>query len=298
MRQAQSMESRTRERLPERRVMLIGRVLTAMLVIGMLSLGAPAAASTDSWSSAGTMAEPRLDATATPLSDGRVLVAGGWKQVQFQVDTPLASASLYEPVANTWSAAASMATSRRCHAAARLDDGRVLVAGGAQYDSPNGTASVELYVATGRYDRVAAPLPGGRVLVAGGYQPCDTVECSGDLASAEVYRPAPTPPLPPRNVSAVAGNASATVSWDAPAYDGGSPITGYTVTSSPGSATATAGASDRSAVVSGLTNGTSYTFTVKAANAIGESKPSSPSNAVTPQAPAATTIQETSSSKL
>lgn len=88
-------------------------------------------------------------------------------------------------------------------------------------------------------------------------------------------------PCPPAMFSAIPGNGSATVKWEK-APGGGSPLTGYTVTASPGGQTAAAGASATSAVVSGLTNGTSYTFTVTAQNALGTSAPSAPSNAVTP----------------
>src|SRR6185369_16421750 len=65
--------------------------------------------------------------------------------------------------------------------------------------------------------------------------------------------------------TATPGNTSATVSFTAPASNGGSAITGYTITSSPGSITATGSSSP--ITVTGLTNGTSYTFTVKATNA-------------------------------
>jgi hypothetical protein len=94
---------------------------------------------------------------------------------------------------------------------------------------------------------------------------------------------APTVPGAPTGVSAVAGNASATVSWTAPA-NGGSAITGYTVTASPGGATAsTTGAT--SATVTGLTNGTAYTFTVTATNSVGPGPASTPSTPITPTAP-------------
>jgi hypothetical protein len=93
-----------------------------------------------------------------------------------------------------------------------------------------------------------------------------------------------TVPGAPTGISAVAGDASATVSWTAPAT-GGSPITGYLVTASPGGATASAGGSATSTTVGGLTNGTGYTFTVQASNLVGSGSASSPSSPVTPVAP-------------
>jgi chitodextrinase len=87
-------------------------------------------------------------------------------------------------------------------------------------------------------------------------------------------------PGAPTGVSASAGIAQATVSFSAPAYNGGSPITSYRVISNPGNNTATGAAS--SITVTGLTGGTAYTFTVTATNAAGTSPASSPSNSVTP----------------
>jgi uncharacterized repeat protein (TIGR02543 family) len=76
-------------------------------------------------------------------------------------------------------------------------------------------------------------------------------------------------------------NAQSTISWNAPLGNGGSSVTGYTVTASPGTGTCTTNGT--SCQITGLTNGTSYTFTVKATNAIGDSLPSSPSSAITPR---------------
>lgn len=91
-------------------------------------------------------------------------------------------------------------------------------------------------------------------------------------------------PGAPTAVVATAGNASVGVSFVAPANNGGSAITGYTVRSNPGNITATGATSPIN--VTGLTNGTAYTFTVVATNAVGNSIASAASTAVTPQLPA------------
>ena len=98
--------------------------------------------------------------------------------------------------------------------------------------------------------------------------------------SATPSGPSATVPYAPTDVTATAGNGHATVSFKLPA-NGGSTITGYTVTSSPGGITASGAGSP--ITVNGLTNGTAYIFTVTATNAIGTSQASTPSNSVTPE---------------
>jgi hypothetical protein len=92
-----------------------------------------------------------------------------------------------------------------------------------------------------------------------------------------------TVPSAPTNVRAEAGNRQASVTFTAPADNGGSEITGYEVTVSPGGMVVTGTGSP--IVITGLTNGTSYTFTVKAVNKAGAGEASAPSNAVNPRAP-------------
>lgn len=93
-----------------------------------------------------------------------------------------------------------------------------------------------------------------------------------------------TAPGAPTAVTGTPGNGTVTVGWTAPASNGGSPITGYTVTAAPGGATCTTTGA-LSCIVNGLANGTPYTFTVKATNVVGTGPASAPSPAVTPMAP-------------
>ena len=93
-------------------------------------------------------------------------------------------------------------------------------------------------------------------------------------------------PDAPRSVTATTGNASAVVNWIKPTSDGGSAISKYIVRQSPGGAVCTITTpAPLTCDISGLANGTSYTFTVVAINAVGTSDPSNPSAAVVPQAP-------------
>ncbi len=90
-------------------------------------------------------------------------------------------------------------------------------------------------------------------------------------------------PDPPTGVRAVAGEASATVTWRPPVSSGGGALRGYTVIASPGGGEAAAAPDATTAEVGGLLNGTPYTFTVKAANALGPGTPSVASNVVVPR---------------
>ncbi len=108
-------------------------------------------------------------------------------------------------------------------------------------------------------------------------------------STAYVEAVAPTAPDAPTAATATAGNGQATVSWTAPAGNGGTPITGYQITPYAGAValpTRTFASTATTQVISGLANGTSYTFVVAAVNAAGVGSPSAASKAVVPAAPA------------
>jgi hypothetical protein len=106
-------------------------------------------------------------------------------------------------------------------------------------------------------------------------------------ASAPFVVPNPNPPTPvapsaPQGVRAWAMNAAAMVTWTPPASSGSFPISTYRVIASPGGATCLAEAPQLTCEVTGLRNGTTYTFTVAALNGAGWGAVSVPSNPVTP----------------
>ena len=105
------------------------------------------------------------------------------------------------------------------------------------------------------------------------------------VVSTTVAEAATVPGAPTIIQNAVAGDHSATVSWTAPASNGGSPITGYVVTPYVGYAAkppTTFANALTTQVVPGLTNGTTYRFRVQAINAVGTSGYSTVTNPVTP----------------
>jgi len=94
---------------------------------------------------------------------------------------------------------------------------------------------------------------------------------------------APEPPGPPTGVVAVPGDAQAAVSWSPPSSVGSSPIREYRVSSTPAAGTCVSTA--MTCTVTGLVNGTAYTFTVEARSDQGWGPASPASGAVTPRAP-------------
>jgi hypothetical protein len=138
------------------------------------------------------MKHPRLDATATLLPNGKVLIAGGTEYLGL-TSTILASAELYDPVTGKFTATGSMGADRTNHTATLLKNGDVLIAGG--WSCPRSScstavalASAELYdPKTGKFhstgsmfaaraQATATLLADGRVLMTGGVRPPETAE--------------------------------------------------------------------------------------------------------------------------
>jgi hypothetical protein len=93
---------------------------------------------------------------------------------------------------------------------------------------------------------------------------------------------ATVPGAPTIGTATATSSSTATVSYTAPASNGGATITSYTATSSPGGITGTLSTSGSGTItVSGLTSETSYTFTVRATNSVGQSAASGSSNSIT-----------------
>ncbi len=140
-----------------------------------------------SWT--GSMMTPRAFHTATMLSDGRVLLAGGDNGSGIN-----SSAELYDPSSGTFSPTGSMSSARQNQVATLLADGRVLVAGG-DVGTGNRIVSAELYdpatgqfsptgnMTTARVNPTATTLLDGRVLIVGGVALVDA------SYGAELYLP-------------------------------------------------------------------------------------------------------------
>jgi Galactose oxidase, central domain len=181
-----------------------------VLLLGGESNGATATTeifdpTTQTYSTTGSMMRPRgIQLTATLLTDGRVLVAGG-----SGVDQPDTTAELYDPTTGTFTETGPMSLPRSGHTATILPDGRVLFTGGytapdaggiltnngIDYLAPNGDVydpATGTFTPTGpmqlpRFFHVAALLRDGRVLIAGGNGADYLAE---GVADAEIFDPA------------------------------------------------------------------------------------------------------------
>lgn len=170
---------------------------------------------------------------------------------------------------------------------AGLNSGDVLAAStagtGITASYANGTLSLSGAASLANYQTVLQSVSFSGTTTAGGSRTIVWTANDGTTAASAVstivYTARPGRPV---GVSAGAGDGQATVSFEAPASNGGAQVASYTVTSSPGELTATNAGSP--ITVTGLANGTTYTFTVTATNAAGTGPSSVASNPVTPSA--------------
>lgn len=142
-----------------------------------------------------SMTERRALHTAVVMHDGHVLICGG--TVNAEIGGVLASAEIYDPVSRTFTRTGAMAYARQGHTATVLDNGLVLIAGGAAnigfrsemasaelYDPATGTFRPTGSMHTAREGHTATLLRDGRVLIAGG-----SPNGLNTTDSAEIYNP-------------------------------------------------------------------------------------------------------------
>ena len=151
------------------------------------------------WHGAARMSVARYHHMAALLPDGRVLVTGGWALTS-NSDKSLASAEIYDPATNRWTATGSMATGRARGSIAALPDGRVLVVDGVDpayhvmatteiWDSASGRWRLAGRLGTAVMWPALAVLHDGRVLVAGGALDAGATH---ETAASAIF----TPPAP------------------------------------------------------------------------------------------------------
>ena len=143
------------------------------------------------WTVLSDMNESRNGHTTTYLTDGKVLVTGGYDGTQ-----NLATAEIYDPAADTWTATGNMDSIRFSHTATLLDNGKVLIIGGWNggfldykstllYDPASGTFTHGPDMKYGRSSHTATKLNNGKILIVGGYS-----GISGNTSVVEIYDPA------------------------------------------------------------------------------------------------------------
>jgi hypothetical protein len=177
----------------------------------------------------------------------------------------------------TWSASPTISTGEFASANVRMwHAGRPVKSASGAFNTGTTFAEIGRETTNGRYWTGAVP----ELIV------LDTTMADAQRRQVEEYLArkwnSAITPAAPTAVAATAGNAAASVSFTAPSWDGGSAITAYTVAAGPGPRTCTATPPVTSCTVTSLTNGTAYTFTVTATNAVGIGPASAPSATVTP----------------
>ena len=163
----------------------------------VISLAATQAVYAASFVDTGSLKDACAYHTATLLSNGKVLVAGGYYDDSIEGNNSaryLLKAELYDPVTGKWTATGKMNTKRDRHTATLLPNGMVLLVGGADkktvlsqselYDPVSETWTNTGVLINDRADHTATLLANGKVLVTGG------IGLTNVLSSAEIYDPA------------------------------------------------------------------------------------------------------------
>ena len=150
----------------------------------------------------GTMTRGRTNLTATLLSDGRVLIAGGRTGATM---TTTNSAEVFDPIDDSFTPTGNMIVDRARHVAVLLDDGRVWVAGGVSgddgvyaaiddsevWDPANGEFSAAASLPSARDLFTATRLNDGRVLVVGGRNDATTLDDAHLFDAGAGFSPVP-----------------------------------------------------------------------------------------------------------
>ena len=132
---------------------------------------------------AGNMSTARSGASASRLSDGRILIAGG-SFFNGKVTEASATTEIFDPATGLFSPGAALPQGRAQHEATTLGDGRILLSGGFTYDAngfsqslatavlldgTNGSVIGTANMTGARYEHSATALPDGRALILGGW---------------------------------------------------------------------------------------------------------------------------------
>lgn len=148
-------------------------------------------ATAQGWVTNNPLIAPRWWDTATLLTNGMVLVAGGTIENDTNGFADTNESELYDPVAGAPALTGFMIDARNSYQATLMTNGQVLASGGGGdatseiYNPASGTWGNLANMTTERQDHIAVLLPNGKVLVAGGIND----NTATDLSSAEIYNP-------------------------------------------------------------------------------------------------------------